>query len=117
MKYLIITALALLSAGAIAAPPTIPPVVGRILNQAGGEIVIFTARGSCPDTKYVAWTRLSSGQVTGWGCWQMVGSSIIVLWDSDDLYEYPLALVELDPEFVAFSDRVESQSQGPRSSL
>lgn len=77
MKRLLAITLMLLSSHAVAQGTE---WVARAPNNAGGQIVLLTVKGSCT-TGMRMYTAAGNGNVT-WGCWFATDTHVMVTWDT-----------------------------------
>lgn len=77
MKRLLATALTLFSINAAAQSTE---WIARAPNNAGGQIVLMSFKGSC-DNGLRMYTATGSGSMI-WGCWIATDTHIMVIWDT-----------------------------------
>lgn len=81
-------------------------ILATMPNVAGGEISLWSQRGSCPANQSVATTVDRDGRVQ-LGCWTGAGGKILIEWPGRDIRMHDAMDFILTPEGRAFVDEGE----------
>ena len=76
-----------------------PKIIGSLPNKSGGEIVLSSEVCKEEPARRIAYITSSGGQVTLFGCWQMIGEKIFVRYSDGDLFTYPVEGITFTNEF------------------
>lgn len=98
-----LAALALIPVLAVA--QEMPPIVGTIPNRDNNRITFTTYKGECKNNDKLVYTQADGGQITATGCFRFVGDNLFVVWESGDIYSYPLNSLTLSSDMEAWLAR------------
>lgn len=73
--------------------------MARTRNEAGGEIVLLTNRGTCPEGAYRMFAAGASGRIT-WSCFLLSSTHVHVVYDNGDNRAYDFNGWTVNPVFM-----------------
>lgn len=89
----------------LAVAQEMPLIVGTIPNRDNNRITFTTYKGECKNNDKLVYTQADGGQITATGCFRFVGDNLFVVWESGDIYSYPLDNLTLSSEMEAWLNR------------
>lgn len=103
MTRFLISTVAFLSTIAAAQSP--PVMVGEMLMQERGKLVLSSETCDNGSSQWVGFLQDRNGKILLPLCWTFVEDRVFVVYGDGDRYTYDLANIQFTPEFAAWADR------------
>jgi hypothetical protein len=84
----------------------------RVGNESGGEIVLLTGRGTCPEKFLRAFATDPSGKIV-WGCWALSSTHVHVVYETGAERAYQAHGWTINPAFQTQQPSQQRQSRKP----